>query len=244
MKLKRLFTVTAFITLAIVAVVFALFLISLYLDQQRAERAEAEATRNYGPEAETVAEAAVKIAAEAEATAKAARIIASKAPATGVDHHKGESRYGKPHGKGVSEKYPVSSLSAEQQALMDEFMGITVPSMYEGEWSDGKPHGKGVIHWAGGDVYSGEWQNGKLFGMGVIRFANGDTYEGEWKSDEPAGVYRDSRGRTGKGVYRWANGDSWAGKFRRDERYGKGIYRFKGGKAETECFKENSVVDC
>ena len=231
MKLKRLFIVTAFTALALVVVVFALFLVGLYLDQQRTEAA---ATRNYGPEAEAIAEAAVKIAAEAEATAKVARIVASKATADVVDHYKGEIRYGNAHGKGVGEIIIYDVLGSWEKR-----------AVYEGEWSNGRPHGKGVIHWVDGNVYSGEWQNGELFGMGVIRFANGNTYEGEWKGYErDRWVYVDSRGRTGKGVYRWVNGDSWAGKFWNDKRYGKGIYRFTGGKAEIECFKGDSIVDC
>lgn len=113
--------------------------------------------------------------------------------------YQGETRDGKPHGRGV--------------------LRLTSGDTYDGQYLDGLRHGRGVLTLRNGDRYEGDFVRDALTGKGRWTFANGDRYEGELLN----GVFH------GRGAMAWANGTRYEGQWVRGEQNGLGVFRAPGG---------------
>jgi hypothetical protein len=79
--------------------------------------------------------------------------------------YEGETRNGKPHGKG---KYTYAN-----------------GDIYEGDFAynkyshEGEPHGKGKMTFTNGDIYEGDFFDSRITGKGKYTYTDGSFYEGE-----------------------------------------------------------------
>ena len=101
--------------------------------------------------------------------------------------YRGQTKNGKPHGRGV----------------------VTKPdgTRYAGEFVGGRPHGRGIVRWSNGSRYDGDFVKGRRTGWGVISWTGGDRYEGGFANGH----------LHGQGTYFYSNGDYYQGRFEVDE---------------------------
>ena len=117
--------------------------------------------------------------------------------------YEGETRNGKPHGKG---KMTWTDDDGDKD-------------VYEGDWVNGEQHGKGKYTFSNGSVYEGDFTNNEFHGKGKEIFENGDIYEGDFIDSNPHG----------KGKKTFANGETYEGDFDFADCIGKGKYTFANG---------------
>ena len=156
----------------------------------------------------------------------------------------GQTRYGKPHGRGVKtwtdgERYEGDFVDGE---LTRGVYTWADGNRYEGEWRNYEPHGRGVFTWADGGRYEGDFIDGNRTGRGVYTWANGNRYEGDFVSGKRTGrgVFTSAEGRRYEGDYRdgkWhgrgvstsSNGSSYEGNWRDGSKHGRGIVTMPDG---------------
>lgn len=138
---------------------------------------------------------------------------------TNARYH-GETRDGKPHGRGV--------------------LTFDDGDRYEGEFRDDRYHGRGLFTWKGTGEYAGhegryegDFRDGKQHGRGVKVWPDGGRYEGDFVNGR----------RTGRGVYTWANGNRYEGDFVEGKRTGRGTMVWKNGDRYEGSWKDNKPHD-
>ena len=148
------------------------------------------------------------------------------------DKYEGETKNGKPHGKGVLINSDGEKYEGEFKNGKENGKG-TVTSKegkIEGEFKNGKLNGKGTSTLEG-IKYEGEFKNDKMHGQGTLIYEDGEKYVGEYKNNK----------RHGKGIFTFANGAKYKGEFKDGKRHGKGTLTFvNGAKYEGE-YKNNKL---
>ena len=136
----------------------------------------------------------------------------------------GESKDGKPNGKGVMRFCKKDKLNRKS---------------YDGEWKNGLCNGIGVMIYEN-SVYKGEFKNGMRDGYGDYSF-KGYRYNGNWKNDKRNGYgtltyplscqeimrfegYWDNGMKIGMGTIIYRNGDKEFANYKNDKREGTAKY--------------------
>ena len=163
---------------------------------------------------------------------------------TDTGTYEGETRNGKPHGKGTFTGLNGKKYEGEfKNGQMDGYGVMRNPGgdiLYDGEWKNGSPGGKGTFHNpADGGVYVGTFTEKGATGFCLVTFPDGSTYEGDMKDgvQHGKGIYRNPNGficegvwqngvQMGKGKLTTAEGDIYEGELKsgRPEGYGKTTY--------------------
>ena len=104
----------------------------------------------------------------------------------GDDRYRGQTKDGKPHGRGVltwsnGNRYEGDFVDGKRTGT-----GVYTSDgeRYEGGYRDDKFHGHGVQTWSYGEyggAYEGEWRDGEMHGRTTYTLLDGDRYMQEWK---------------------------------------------------------------
>ena len=114
-------------------------------------------------------------------------------------HYVGETRDGKPHGRG-------------QMVEPDRHT-------YDGEWAHGKRNGHGTQTALWGEEYTGQWRADKYHGRGMWRGRDGSSYDGDFQN----GVWM------GRGAFSMAEGTVLVGNWRGGVLHGQGSCKDEAG---------------